>query len=294
MSTHSEYPAGSSRVPLKRVIINQYGRTGNNIMEHMCALYIKSLVPDVIIYSSKPDLLGIFGITLDPEPLSSKSDNSLVISINNSKNDIHEIIERVKKNTKIKVIINYNLFDVKYMSLINDFKLLYGNKCEINGFDEKHIVINIRLGDIATPNRSVHPNYPVVPFSFHKFLIKKTGLIPVFLGQLDDGVISKKLFENFPNAKFIKSRGIIQDFECLRRSKNLSVSVSTFSYLTALLSEDSICHIPLYGIFNRKDRPDLNFIYTNKRFHYYEFPQIHWENNQEQIRGLLNTQWESK
>lgn len=280
----------STPCQMRRVIINPYGRTGNNMMEYMLALYIKSKIPNLRIYCDSCQLLGIFGIKFETEPLESKNDLCETIVINNSKIKIDSIIQSIKYKNNVKIVISYNLFDKYcYSTMIHTFRSIYGNRIDIPGYDEKYLVINIRLEDIATQNHVIHPNYPVIPFSFHRYILQKTGLKPVFLGQLDDGLISTQLRKTFKDAIFVPSRGIIQDFECLRRSKNLSIAVSTFSFLTAFLSDKNTnVYVPLYGLYNHRDRPDLDYIVNDPRFHYYEFPQINWKFTDQQIQNIIS------
>lgn len=275
----------------KRIIIRPYGHTGNNMLEHMLALYLRSCVPSMKIYCDNEAFLNIFGLKFEREPEKSRCDDKCTeVIIDRSGFNLDTCVRIIKNTPNIKIIVSYCLFDHgHYAGLVDSFRHIYGNKCDISGFDETYLVMSIRLGDILNA-KTIHPNYPVVPFSFYRFLLRKTGLKPVFLGQISDDKISLQLRRAFPNAIFISGRSVIQDFECLRRSKNLSIAVSTFSFLAGYLSDKNttIVHVPLYGGFNRKDRLDSNFMVKDKRYHYYEFPSIKWSASEEQIKEVIS------
>lgn len=279
---------------MKSILIKKYGKFGNNIMQHMLALYIKHAYPDINIYRDEEsiDFLNLCNIKLDAIPHFVKNNQYKTIIIKNSKVDIEQILNEIAINDNVLIIIAYNIFLKKqYEELLPIYRSIYCSKSNVKGFDSKHLVINIRLGDIAEENSLVHPNMPVLPFSFHKFLIEKTGLRPVFLGQLDDGYYTTHLKKAFPSALFVPSRGTMQDFECLRKSKNISIAVSTFSLLAAFLAnDDSTIHIPLYGLFNKTDRPDLDYAIERKNFIHYPLPSIIWKNNEEQKKEIVSGQ----
>ena len=112
-------------------------------------------------------------------------------------------------------------------------------------------------------------------------------------GQLDQGLVSTELRRVFPTAIFVPCREIVTDFECLRRSKNIAVSVSTFSFLSAYLSDRSTnIYMPLYGLFNRIDRPDIDFVVDDSRFHYFDFPCIKWNADSSQIQEVITGRWD--
>lgn len=273
----------------KRIVIRPYGHTANNMIEHMLALYLRSCVPELKIYCDSASFLRLFGLHFEMEPESSRQDsNCSKIIINRPGFKVLDLIKVVKSAPNIKVIIEYCHFDHDcYKGLLPSFRQIYGNKSNINGFGGDYLVISIRLGDILN-SPIIHPNYPVVPISFYRFLLRKTGLKPVFLGQIGDDPISTALKTEYPHAIFLSGREVILDFECLRRSKNMTVAVSTFSFLAGYLSENTVLHVPLYGFMNQRDRPDLNYIVKSPRYHYYEFPSIKWTASTDQIKEVIS------
>jgi len=111
-------------------VIVPYGRTGNNILEHMLAIYIQSHVPDVKIFCNSNMFLDIFHLLVEKEPLSSQQDrvcNKIIIDRNGY--NLGDIISTIKRSENIKVIISYCVFDKKhYTTILHSYRLLYNNK----------------------------------------------------------------------------------------------------------------------------------------------------------------------
>lgn len=149
---------------------------------------------------------------------------------------------------------------------------------------EDEIIINVRGGEILS---NVHEDYGPMPLHFYKRVLEESGLNAVFLGQIGSDYYSKLLIDNFPNAKFIASQGILEDFTSLRLAKHLVISVSTFSWLAAWLSEARSIHFPVYGMFNPAQRPDAWFLPSDrKEYKFYWMPIRKWCATSDQIRDL--------
>ena len=138
------------------------------------------------------------------------------------------------------------------------------------GYNSDYLVINIRGNEILN---AVHPHYTVLPPEFYEEIISSTGLRPIFMGQVGgDSRYITRLRARFSNASFIESQGPIRDFTTLRRSKNIVLSISTFSWLAGWLSDADRIHMPLSGFFNPLQYPDVDLIAKDDRFSYYLFP----------------------
>lgn len=273
---------------MKKIIIRKNGGTGNNMIEYMLALYLKSMDQELKIYGDDPTFLNEFGISLEIDKNETTDKPFKRIEIFGWLVNINKIVTEIQTSRNVVVIIKYNLFDkYHFMPMLNIFRNIFGNKTDVQGFDEKYLVIHIRLGDIATSKP--HRNYPIVPFSFHRYILRKTNLIPVFIGQLDSGRITAELKKEFPNAIFMKNYDPLHDFECMRKSKNLSIAVSTLSFLAGFLSDNNTnIYVPMYGFLNKNDRPELDYIINDQRFHFYKFPKIVWEYSENQIQQIIS------
>jgi hypothetical protein len=138
------------------------------------------------------------------------------------------------------------------------------------GFDGDHIVFNIRGGEVLDAR---HLDYTLIPIGFYKDIIRETGKRAVFMGQVESNCYCDALRESFPDAIFRESRGAIDDFQTFRNSKNICLSVSTFSWLAALLSDADLIVFPVSGILNPMQSVTTNFLPDDdQRFRFHLFP----------------------
>jgi hypothetical protein len=133
--------------------------------------------------------------------------------------------------------------------------------------DSAQILVSTRMAETLDP---VHPDYGPLPFSFYSAILNRTGLAPVFGGQLTESWYLRELKAKFGEANFLDLEGPLA-FETLRRAENKIASVSTFSWIASWLgSSTSKVHMPLSGAFNRLQRPDWNLApWSDARFHFY-------------------------
>lgn len=153
----------------------------------------------------------------------------------------------------------------------------------LTGPDE--ILISVRGAEIL---KAIHPDYGPIPVQWYRDLIAETGLSPVFMGQLSEDFYSELLRRSFPDARFVPSRGILQDFTALRQAEHLVLSVSTFSWLAGWLSlAAKSIHMPLLGIYNPRQREDIWLLpQEDSRFRFYDFPLRKWSVSDDQVADL--------
>ena len=146
------------------------------------------------------------------------------------------------------------------------------------------LLINVRGAEIL---RSTHSDYGPIPVDWYRKLISDTGLSPVFLGQLGEDYYSDILRRSFPNARFVASQGALADFDAIRLAEHIAVSVSTFSWLAAWFSQAKSIHLPMLGIFNPVQRPDIWMLPTqDARYHFHRLPIRRWAATSAQISEL--------
>ncbi len=138
------------------------------------------------------------------------------------------------------------------------------------GYGEDHLVVHVRLEDISSGR---HAQYSPLPVGWYRYLESTTGKRLVFMGQLDDGVYSSALRRAFPSAEFRPMGPIGEDFETIRHSRHIAVSISTFALLAAWLSDSAATiHLPMWGIFDPDVRKDIHVLPRgDERFVPYRF-----------------------
>jgi hypothetical protein len=142
-----------------------------------------------------------------------------------------------------------------------------------SGTGPGELLCNIRQGDILDGH---HPDYVLIPVAFYADLVEETGLVPVFMGQLEDSPYMRQLRHRFPQARFLPSRGARVDFERIRRARHIVPSISTFSWLAAWLSQAERIYLPVLGLFHPMQNRAVNLLPLNdSRYRCYYFP-IHY------------------
>jgi hypothetical protein len=146
------------------------------------------------------------------------------------------------------------------------------------------VVMNIRGAEIL---KNAHRDYGPIPFSYIDAVLENSTARPVFLGQIGDDYYSDALRKRYPDAELRPSQGPLMDFEILRRSSEISMCVSTFSWLAAWLSSAQIIHYPLSGMFNPLQRPDIDLTPKNDpRYRFYHFEPSYWTASADNIASL--------
>jgi hypothetical protein len=265
--------------------ITHRGRIGNKMFQYMFAITIAHRNPDILIsgvdideWGLADDIETIFPNNFEP---------SRVLHLQGHIINVEEIV-RMFDQDKIDCI------EFSGWACRAEY---YKNRCQLAalfptpqpwlncGYFHEYLVVNIRAEDIIDGK---HCDYMPTPISFIKAVLLETGLKPIFMGQIGDDWYSQKLKAEFQDSQFISSRGAIGDFELIRQSKNILIPVSTFSWLASFLSESNEnIYMPLLGMFNPAQRPDLNFApKDDTRYHYYQFPVINFRGDPVEIENL--------
>jgi hypothetical protein len=132
------------------------------------------------------------------------------------------------------------------------------------------LLCNIRQGDILDGH---HPDYVLLPIDFYAELIGRTGLNPVFMGQLEPSPYLAALRARFPAARFVQSGGAAADFEQIRRARHIVPAISTFSWVAAWLSDAEQIFLPVLGLFNPAQNRGVDLLPLHDgRYKFFHFP----------------------
>ena len=163
--------------------------------------------------------------------------------------------------------------------------LFDGRAIEAPVYGDDFLVVNVRAGEILD---GFHRNYCPMPFGFFESLIRDSGRKPVFVGQIhDDNDYCRRLRQRFPDAAFTPKTSPLTDFETLRRSSHVVAAVSSFSWLACWLSSAQTIHLPVVGIFDPRQRPDINLLpLDDARYRFHQFVMGDWTGSPEQLARL--------
>lgn len=149
---------------------------------------------------------------------------------------------------------------------------------------DDELLINVRGAETLA---NVHEDYGPLPVHYLRRLIETTGLRPVLMGQIGSDWYSEALRSTFPGCREIPSQGIREDFEIIRAAPHIAMSLSSFSWLACWLSSAQTIHMPVVGIFNPRQRPDIDLLpIDDPRYRFYDFEVRHWAASEAQVRAL--------
>lgn len=150
---------------------------------------------------------------------------------------------------------------------------------------DDEILIHVRSADIEG---GAFAGYYPLPFAFYETVIRSEGRSPVFMGQLQPSPYTDALRQRFPQATFLPPSSPMKDFATLRSAERVVLSVSSFAWLAAWLSETAqAIHYPVAGLFDpRRGRQNLLPLEGARWLHWdVDFPSM------EQRPGLRADGW---
>jgi len=155
-----------------------------------------------------------------------------------------------------------------------------------NPIADNEVAINLRTGDIID---GYHRDYTPLPLAFYHQLIARTGLLPVFVGQVEDNWYNRALREQFPAARYV-SGGVIEDFQTIRGARHVALAVSSFSWLAAWLSDRAqVIHMPVAGLFHPAQRGDIDLLpRDDPRWRFHVFAPGHFLASEQQKAILIS------
>lgn len=238
----------------------------NLMIQYMVAIKLRSMIPHLILSDFNLPDWGISNPFVHPHCYRRRCELSP---------------EHHVEFVRIQYLANTGAFDYfnwhGYGQRMDNFpqreicrSLFHRNDIEGENFGDDFVVCPIRGAEVLT---AVHPGYPVVPADFYEDVISTSGLRPVFIGQISDNIYTSELRRRFPDAIFIPSMGPIGDFQTIRNSANIILSISTFAWLAAWLSDAKTIVMPLFGIFDRKSFPYHDLVpIADDRYSFFDFP----------------------
>ncbi len=266
---------------MNRVLITPGGRLGNQMIQFMVAKTLQRLVPDAAIY----------GYDMPDWHLSAPLPEDVQMgfpALGGLMFDIHHVAERMNagKTNGVRIKgLGFEMENLGSRETNGKYFVLEGDSS--TGFGESDLVINVRGEEILVPGR--HPDYGPLPIHFYRALVRQTGLNPVFMGQIEEGRYADAILKAFPGARIIPSRGVINDFQTIRKSRNIVVSLSTYSWIAAWLSDAVKIHLPLFGFYNPLQQPEINCLPVDDgRYEFYSFPVRRWRASSSQIEALYD------
>ena len=258
------------------------GNLGNKMIQYLYLKRLQKLISGAQIGNINLDQ---FGISYPSLPLSGR-----ILRIENGHNyNIESIAYKLKYGIYDSMLFGGYVQRLEYFLDRTDASHIFKESKIFNSeyISERYITVNVRGLDVL---RDTHPDYNPVPVKFFVDVVNSTKLEPVVMGQLGDDTYSEHIRNAFSGCKFLSHGTAQEDFSFVRQSRNVVFGVSTFSWMACWLSSVAKnIHMPVSGIFNPLQRPDINLlpIYDN-RYTFYEFPTFSWKASSEQVEDLIS------
>jgi hypothetical protein len=173
--------------------------------------------------------------------------------------------------------------------IVNRFDL-YGHLQRMENYPPREVAANLFVTDpslgisfgkdwLVCPVRgsevlsAIHSGYTLIPLDFYEAISKVTGLKLVFMGQIEDNEYCSDLRKRFKGALFIRTQGALEDFQTIRKSRNIILCISTFAWLAAWFSDAQRIFLPMFGLFNTHQFTGFNFLpISDVRYKFFQFP----------------------
>lgn len=262
-------PAAGSRFTRRRVLVVRHrGNLANKLLQYMGALTIASRIEGCeIVGVQVPE----WGIDIPDDTQDQLFlDNIDLWAWDPFRPHLQELAELGNRSGSLRIMMADHLQRMEFLLNRPSYEHLFPRRPPA-GYQPTadDLVINIRSAEILAGV----PHYPLLPTAFFEDLIARTGLNPVFVGQLQPSDYLRQLRDRFPNALYIDSRGAAADFELIRSAANIVVAVSTFSWLAAWLSEAKTIFLPLNGFYNPAQHPEIDLLPVDDiRYRFFLFP----------------------
>ncbi len=238
----------------KQVWIQPLGNIGNRALQYLTAQGIARRVPGSQVRNVFLDMWGIH------EPAPRPADDRAASTGDRFHLDIEGLAECLRQGDAEAICIDWYAFHLDHFPPREECRRLFPptvGKEQTQGFGRHELVCSVRGAEILN---SIHNDYFPLPLGYYAKLQEESGLDLVFHGQIGDDPYSRALREAFPKARFVSGVDQSHDFEVLRRSANIAISISTFSWLAAWLGEAERIYMPIGGIFSPIQHPDYVFI----------------------------------
>ncbi len=247
------------------VQVNPMGALGNRMIQYLAALALVARVPGARLAKIH---LPEWGIQVPPDD--EATEPSVVVRA--AALDLAGLADALRSGALRRVVIETYAQRLGNFLPPASYRGLFGGPGG-RGAGEGELLCNIRQGDILDGH---HADYVLLPIDFYAEVIERTGLAPVFMGQLEPSPYMDALRARFPHARYVPSQGAAADFATIRASRHVVPAVSTFSWLAAWLSDAQSVHMPVVGLFHPLQARATDLLpLDDARFQFTVFPFFH-------------------
>jgi hypothetical protein len=261
------------------ITIDYKGRLGNNIFQY-CLARILSLHNNFAIrkvgYEYENVLLPISGKEFY-YPLDNLGGHTQKINIEEAKCD----------NPRHILISGYFQVYDYYKEYKERIRNWLTNLDVNNDINKKDIVLHVRGGDLWSGPYNNH--HPPCPYSYYNDILKNETFEKIWIvTENKNDIMANKIKDNW-NAQII-STSIINDYNFIKSSTKIVLSLSTIAWWAAWLSDATVIYFPEIGMWNPEvDRNSLNLHVNEERYKYIRLRKMDdWAATPEQVEYILS------
>lgn len=163
---------------------------------------------------------------------------------------------------------------MEYLRDPQPFRVMFQSPVLPQPIAEDEILIHVRAEDIETGE---YPGYYPLPFAYYDAVILRESRKPVFMGQLQNSPYMLALRQRYPQARFLPVASAACDFQTLRCARHVALSISSFAWLAAWLSDSAeSIHYPIAGILDPRGGSQNLLPLGDPRYQYWDvdFPAM--------------------
>lgn len=247
--------------------VEHVGRLGNTMIQYMAALALMQRVPGAVLYGVHIPEWNIWQPDLRP-----REGNTFVVHRDTA---MRMPLEEIEAQCRAGVV---NCVEIRnYVQHMDNFlsadvyRRTFADTVRPGvtlGPDD--LLINLRGDEILTGGAM---DYVLPPVAYFEQIVEETGLVPVFMGQLTPSPYLERIKRAFPDARMIDTLGVMEDFALIRSARAIVLSISTFTWLAAFLSNAERIFFPVAGLFSPAQRADIMLLpYDDPRYRFDLFP----------------------
>ena len=249
------------------------GNPGNVMFNYLAALRLRNVIGHGRIVGVE---LPMWNIAIADEAKSGKPTLHLPRDLEHrtrGRVPFHGVADRLRRNAISQIELEgycQHTDNLPVRGSFDEERLFDGSGSDAVGYGDDTLLISLRGSEILN---AIHSDYTLLPVEFYVDIVRRTGLTPVFFGQFGDNPYVEALRAALPQAVFQPGRNPLHDFEVIRRSRNICLSVSTFAWLAGWLSHASRIIMPVTGLFHPNQHRQSWFITRgDTRYEHYLFP----------------------
>jgi len=266
------------------ILLIPNGRTGNNLFQLAFGRYLQKQINDSNFeYPAFPEL-GIEATREYRKFEFRKAD----VTISEQDRGIEQLTSVIDSETPLVIGLEaWGMQGNYYLNSRDWLRSKLGPEIRSPILDGKNVtkklLIHVRGGDVWAPRFRgrqfvPHEDYSALPIDYFRKVIQDSTLEPLFLVQTERTPkwYLRKIISEFGKSNIVYSSSVSNDFHLLYHAEEVALGISTFSWMAAFLGKSQKIYFPESGIFDQRQRADIDVSDLAKLTVRFQFSQHRW------------------